>query len=117
MPKPNPIKPVSLTELVRDVAEQLRELKRQPPPADEAVLGFKECSIELSVAATIQGGAGIKFYVVEVSGKGSTSATHKIKLTFSSVGDSIQATQSAASNKTPSVDELTVHKRNQGTRS
>ena len=111
MAKANPIKPVSLTELVQDVARQLRELKKQQPPPGEAVIGFKECEVELSVGATVEVGGGIKFWVLEVSGKGSTSATHKIKLTFSALGAGIQAVQVVDAQDRPAVEDLKVVKR------
>jgi len=90
MAKANPIKPVSLTELVEDTACQLRDLKaRQPTPGD-AVISFKECALELSVAASLEAGGGIKFWVVEALGKGVTSAAHKITLTFTAAGEGIR---------------------------
>jgi hypothetical protein len=75
--------PVSISDLVKDVASELRTLKNSPPRRGEEVMTLSECEIELSVGATMEASGGLKFYVVEVGGKGSTSASHRIKLKFS----------------------------------
>jgi NTP-dependent ternary system trypsin peptidase co-occuring protein len=51
------------------------------------VLALTSCEIELSVTATTEGSTGIKFYVIELGGKGSATASHNIKLTFAAAGE------------------------------
>ncbi|HEY6372168.1 MAG TPA: trypco2 family protein [Candidatus Sulfotelmatobacter sp.] len=94
-PKKEPT-PVSLSELVKSVAAELRIVKADKPAAGEEVITLTNCDIELSVAATMEGSAGIKFYVVEIGGKGSATASHKITLKFSAPAGVIAAVQRKA---------------------
>lgn len=74
----------TLSELVKNVADELRTIK--PPATDEAVMQFTECQIELNVKVLIKAGAKAQFWVfAEAGGEASREAGHIIRLKFSSV--------------------------------
>ena len=75
---------LSLDAIVRDVAEQLHQLRDNPP--QDPVIAFKGCEVELSVKAAVQAGGGIKFYIFSADVKASQEHVSKIKLTFGSAG-------------------------------
>jgi hypothetical protein len=66
--------PVSISDLVKDVASELRTLKNSPPRRGEEVMTLSECEIELSVGARWRPLAGSSTWSVG----GSTSASHRI---------------------------------------
>ncbi len=88
------LQPISLSALVKNVASELRALKQSPPKPGEEVMTLTNCDIELSVGATLEGNAGLKFYVIEIGGKGSATASHKITLKFAASGSAILAVAS-----------------------
>ena len=75
---------LSLDQIVRNVAAQLHQLRKDPPP--DPVIEFTGCEIELSVKATVQAGGGIKFYIFTAEAKAGTEQVSKIKLKFGSAG-------------------------------
>jgi len=75
---------LSLDVIVRDVATQLHKL-RSKPPVDPVII-LKECEIELSVKATVEGGGGIKFYIFSAEAKAGSEQASKITLKFSTEG-------------------------------
>ena len=79
-----PEEPLSLDAIVRDVAQQLHELRKNPPA--NPVIEFSGCEIELSVKATVHAGGGIRFYVFTAEAKASQEQVSKIKLKFGSAG-------------------------------
>ncbi len=108
MPAKKGSTPVSLSELVKNVACELRLLKADKPASGEEVISLTNCDIELSVEATMEGSAGIKFYVVELGAKGSARASHKITLKFASPAGAVAAVQSV---RAPD-DEVPAARRN-----
>jgi hypothetical protein len=99
MPSKKEPKAVSLSELVKSVASELRIVKADKPAPGQEVMTLTNCDIELSVAATMEGSAGIKFYVVEIGGKGSATASHKITLKFTSTGVAAAVQRTAQSDE------------------
>jgi hypothetical protein len=79
------LKALSLDAIVRDVARQLHELRRDPLP-DDPVIAFIGCEIELSVKATAEVGGGIRFHIFSAEAKAGGEAASKIKLTFGAAG-------------------------------
>jgi Trypsin-co-occurring domain 2 len=53
-------KPVSLSELIESVPVELRTIRENTPAKGEEVLALTSCEIELAVAATTEGSAGIR---------------------------------------------------------
>jgi|ERR1039458_5402240 hypothetical protein len=78
------LKALSLDAIVRDVARQLHELRRDPLP--DPVIAFTGCEIELSVKATAEVGGGIRFHIFSAEAKAGGEAASKIKLTFGAAG-------------------------------
>ena len=95
--------PLSLSGLVEHVASELRTIKAKKPSAGQEVITLSGCEIELSAAATLEGSAGIKFYIVELGGKGSKTASHKIKLTFTAASGIVAAQTRTVSGERPVV--------------
>jgi hypothetical protein len=85
--------PITLSELIESVSVELRTIRANKPAEGEEVIALTNCEIELSVAATTEGSAGIKFYVIEFGGKGSATASHKTKPTFAVAGEKVFAIQ------------------------
>jgi len=108
MPAKKEPTPISLSQLVESVASELRIVKAKRPPVGEDVITLTNCDIELSVEASVEGSAGIKFYVVEVGGKGSATTSHKITLRFSAPAGVVAAVQRAA----PPDEEVPSARRN-----
>lgn len=81
---------LALSDLVQAAADELRKIK-QKPTAD-AVMQFTGCEIELAVKASVEGGGGLKFWIVELSGKAAKERSGTIKLAFGAYpGQSITA--------------------------
>jgi len=89
---------LTLSELVAHTAEELRRVKEQEPPPEDAVMRFTECEMELAVKVTVEGHAGIKIYILDVGGGGTHEAANTIRLKFSAIESNII--------QAPSVDEL-----------
>ena len=81
--------PLLLSDVVKDAADQLRQIKAAEP--DDPVMKFDSCEIELSVAATIEPGGKVKLAVVEFGADASYANTQKVTLKFSSAGAGITA--------------------------
>lgn len=77
MAKPHP--GFTLSDLIRTTAKELKEAQA---PEKDAVMQFEGCELELSVTAGAEGGAGIKFWLVEASAKARAETISKIKLSF-----------------------------------
>lgn len=85
---------LTLSELVKQAAGELRKVKAEEPPPDEAVMQFIECQIDLNVKVSVEGRAGIKFWILDVGGKAARDKGHMIRLKFSAIpGRGIQALQ------------------------
>jgi hypothetical protein len=78
------LKAVSLDAIIRDVAKQLHELRKDPLP--DPVVAFTGCEIELSVKATAEVGGGIHFHIFSAEAKAGGEAASKIKLSFGAAG-------------------------------
>jgi len=88
MPKENA---QTLSQLIKNVADELRKAKTEPPPPAGTVMRFKECEIELNVKLSFEGSAGLRIWVIEAGGKGAREAGHTIRLKFSDIeGQSVQ---------------------------
>lgn len=80
---------LSLTDVVKDAANKLREIKNEEP--DEPVMKFETCEIELTVGAEIEPGGKVNLGVVAFGADASYTNTQRIKLTFKAFGDGITA--------------------------
>lgn len=81
------LKPLSLDAIVRDVAKQLHELRKDPLP--DPVIAFTGCEIELYVKATAEVGGGIRFHIFSAEAKAGGEVASKIKLSFGAAGTPI----------------------------
>jgi hypothetical protein len=72
----------SLAELVKYTNDELRQALLQKGP-DDTLIVFTGCELELSVTVKAEGGGGLKFWVVDASGKMANETVSKIKLSFS----------------------------------
>jgi Trypsin-co-occurring domain 2 len=55
---------VTLSELVKYTASELRKVKQESPKDGLPVMQFKECELELKVTISAEGGGGIKFWII-----------------------------------------------------
>jgi hypothetical protein len=81
---------VDLKALILNTATQIREAREQAKEeateaGHDAVMEFSGCEIELAVKATFEAGVGVKFWVLDLSTKGSAEGASKIKLTFGAI--------------------------------
>src|SRR5262245_43598069 len=74
---------VTITEAIQRLREQLEEAQRQGSGHDIQFVA-KDVEVELTIAfkTSIEGGAGVKAWFLDISGKGKRDeeASHKIKL-------------------------------------
>lgn len=79
-------KALSLSELINDVANELRIAKSLS--ADKApVMEFTECELELQVNIAVEGNAGIKFWIIDIGGGAKQEKTHTIKIKFNALAN------------------------------
>lgn len=78
-------RPVGLAELIQSAAEEIRTAQAQAPK-DGGVMQFTGCEIEVSVKATVEGGGGVKFWIIDASAKAGAETSSKIKLSFGAAG-------------------------------
>jgi hypothetical protein len=82
-------RPISLADVVRSAADQLRTLR-----ADEVadpVIALESCEIELAVSTAVEPGGKINFYIFEVGTTANFTNSQKVVLTFKAIGDGVQA--------------------------
>ena len=70
----------TLAQLIENTADELRKLRKTPP--EQAVIQFTGCELELAVTIAAEAGGGIKFWVVDASGKTSGKTISRVKLSF-----------------------------------
>jgi hypothetical protein len=94
---------ISLSEIVKSTADELRLIHKDEPTADAAVMKFTECEIELSVLAKVEADGKVKFWVVEAGGGASYENASKVTLKFTALpGNGIlAAVQGAQSGPAP----------------
>jgi len=81
---------VSLSDLVRTTADELRAIHNAEPK--DAVMQFSGCEVELDVVAQADAKGKLKFWVVEAGAGVSYGNTQKVKLKFSPIASApIQA--------------------------
>lgn len=74
---------VSLSDIVRSAADELREVKEAEP--QDPVMTFEKCEIELSVATEVSPGGKLKFLIFEGGVDAKRANTHKVTLTFTAI--------------------------------
>jgi len=77
-------KALSLSELINDVANELRIAKSLSTSKDP-VMEFSECELELQVNIAVEGNGGIKFWIIDIGGGAKKEKTHTIKVKFNSI--------------------------------
>lgn len=80
-------KGVAISDLIVAVSDGIRDAK-QKSKDKEAVLQLSQCEIELAVNVSVEGKAGLRFWIIEAGAGGATETASRIKLSFSSTGDS-----------------------------
>ena len=80
-----PPKLISLSELVKSTADELRAIQSNEPRTPSPVMRFTECEVELAVAVGADAEGKVKFWVVEAGTGLSYENTQKVKLKFSAI--------------------------------
>ena len=70
----------TLAQLIETTANELRKVGKKP--SNKAVMQFTGCELELAVKVGAEAGGGIKFFLGDLSAKGSSETASKIKLSF-----------------------------------
>jgi hypothetical protein len=78
-----PPKLVSLPDLVKTTADDLRAIRNAQP--EDTVMQFTECEVELAVVASADVDGKVKFWVVEAGAGISYENSQKVKLKFTAV--------------------------------
>jgi hypothetical protein len=71
----------TLAELIDHTSDELRRA-RHAEHIEDGVMVFKSCELELSVTVKAEAGGGIRFWVIDASGKVAGETISKIKLSF-----------------------------------
>jgi DNA helicase IV len=78
---------LELSSLLLQLADELRELREAGRRnQNDDVLEVTEASVELGLTWTIEGNAGVKFWVVDLAGASSRERSTTITVTLKSVG-------------------------------
>ena len=78
----------SLSELVLNVADELRTADQQSRQANKSpILELKDCEFEVKVNISYEGKIGLKFWIAELGGGGKREDAHTIKLKFGAPTD------------------------------
>lgn len=72
---------IGLGDLITRVATEIRQA-RDAAPKNDPVLALTDCELELTVTMTAEGSAGIKVWLLDISGGGSVERASKITLKF-----------------------------------
>jgi Trypsin-co-occurring domain 2 len=80
-----PPKLVTLAQLVKTTADELRNIHADEPKGDTAVMRFVECEVELDVAVGADADGKVKFWVVEAGAGVSYENSQKVKLKFTAL--------------------------------
>jgi hypothetical protein len=71
---------IELSDMVSYVISQIQTAHQRA--ASQYTLSLDECTIEMNVTVTREGGAGIKAYVVEIGGSMAAERVHKVTVQF-----------------------------------
>lgn len=82
-------KGIELADLVDYVASQLAEAEGRASKRASRIIALQECQLEMTVTVKREGKAGIRVYVVELGGGGSSEHLHRISAKFRPVGEHI----------------------------
>ena len=75
---------VGLSQIIATTADELRSVQKQVTDP-KAIMQFRGCEIELSVTAKVEGGGGLKFWLVDASAKAAKENVSKIKIAFAPI--------------------------------
>src|SRR5262249_22629715 len=78
-----PPKLISLTDLVKTTADDLRTIRNAQP--GDAVMQFSECEVELGVIVSADVDGKVKFWVIEAGAGASYENSQKVKLKFTAI--------------------------------
>jgi len=82
---------VSLAEVVKNAADELREIRSNPPPDGQAVMQFTECEVEVEAIVGADVDGKVRFWVIEAGAGAKYENSHKVTLKFKSIGGPVQA--------------------------
>lgn len=88
----------TLAQLIETTADELRTVGKIPK--DDAVMQFTGCELELAVKVSAEAGGGIKFWLVDLSAKGSAETISKVKLSFGPLPGTVIAAHVKGSGET-----------------
>lgn len=71
---------VELSDMISYVISQIQAAHRQA--ASQYTLSLSECTIEMNVTVSREGGGGLKAYVLQVGGSVSAERVHKVTARF-----------------------------------
>lgn len=104
---------LSLSELIRTTASELREAKSDE---QDAVIELTECELELSVTASAEAGAGIKFWLADANTSAKGETVSKIHLKFKPFGSQqfLSATETDLPDQSAGAAPLRKRRSNDG---
>jgi hypothetical protein len=73
---------LSLSDLVGHVRDELIAIRSRPTSQTDPIMELTKFDLEVSVAVSAEGSAGLKFWVVNLGAEAGVRHVHKIKLTF-----------------------------------
>lgn len=79
----------TLAQLIETTANELRAVRDKGEK--DAVIQFTGCELELAVTVSAEAGGGVKFWLVDLSGKGKAETVSKVKLSFGPLPGSVIA--------------------------
>ncbi len=90
---------LQLMELVRHVAEELRESQITRDESKPTVMKFKECEITASFQVEVEANGKVKLWAAEMGAKGNQSTMHTIKLKYEAEGADVVCTSISLSDE------------------
>ena len=81
---------LQLMDLVRHVADELRESQDTRDKTKPTVMRFVECEITVSFQVEIDANGKVNLWAVELGTKGTQSTVHSVKLKYEAKGNDIR---------------------------
>ncbi len=91
---------LQLMDLVRHVADELRESQVTRDETKPAVMRFVECEITASFQVEVDANGKVNLWAVELGAKGTQSTVHSVKLKYEAKGDNVLIVEEAS----PDID-------------
>lgn len=106
---------IPLSEILRNIAEELIEAQIEAKKRGQAVMQFSECETEFAVKAEYEGGGKIKIYVAELGGDVKKSESNVVRLKFTALpGEEAIIALGTVEGAAPQVKRQTQHPKKDG---